>query len=86
MHGLSLTGDTRTAVVEASGLHDLGKAHPQWQAALPDRSGIPDALLAKSPRVVATDVVGDVSAVRAEFARLRAQARALPDAGAPTRS
>jgi CRISPR-associated endonuclease/helicase Cas3 len=75
---LSLTGDTRTAVVEASGLHDLGKAHPQWQAALPDRSGIPDALLAKSPRVVAADVVGDVSATRAEFARLRAQARELP--------
>lgn len=76
---LSLTGDTKTAVVEASGLHDLGKAHPQWQAALPDRSGIPDALLAKSPRVVAADVVGDVVATRAEFARLRAQARELPE-------
>jgi CRISPR-associated endonuclease/helicase Cas3 len=76
---LSLTGDTRTAVVEASGLHDLGKAHPQWQAALPDRSGIPDALLAKSPRVVAADVVGEVSATRAEFARLRAQAHELPE-------
>jgi len=76
---LSLTRDTTTAVVEASGLHDLGKAHPQWQAALPDRSGIPDALLAKSPRVVAADVVGDVSSTRAEFARLRAQARELPE-------
>jgi len=76
---LSLTGDTRTAVVEAAGLHDLGKAHPQWQAALPDRSGIPDALLAKSPRVVAADVVGDISAIRAEFAKLRAQARELPE-------
>lgn len=76
---LSLTGDTRAALVEASGLHDLGKAHPQWQAALPDCSGIPDALLAKSPRVVAADVVGDVSAIRAEFARLRAQARELPE-------
>lgn len=76
---LTLTGDTRTAVVEAAGLHDLGKAHPQWQAALPDRSGIPDALLAKSPRVVAADVVGDVSGTRAEFARLRARARELPE-------
>jgi CRISPR-associated endonuclease/helicase Cas3 len=76
---LSLTGDTRTAVVEAAGLHDLGKAHPQWQAALPDRSGIPDALLAKSPRVVAADVVGDASAVRAEFVKRRPQAHALPD-------
>lgn len=76
---LSLTGDTRTAVVESAGLHDLGKAHPQWQAALPGRSGIPDVLLAKSPRVVAADVVGDVSATREEFARLRAQARELPE-------
>lgn len=76
---LSLTGDLRKAVVEAAGLHDLGKAHPQWQAALPDRSGIPDALLAKSPRVVAVEVVGDASAVRAEFVKLRPQARPLPD-------
>lgn len=76
---LSLTGDTRTAVVEASGLHDLGKAHPQWQAALPDRSGIPDALLAKSPRVVAADVVGDATAIRNAFAQLRPPAHALPE-------
>lgn len=76
---LSLTGDMQRAVVEASGLHDLGKAHPQWQAALPDRSGIPDALLAKSPRVVATDVWGDASAARAEFVKLRPRAHALPD-------
>ncbi|MBX5463028.1 MAG: hypothetical protein IRZ28_18310 [Steroidobacteraceae bacterium] len=39
-------------VVEAAGLYDLGKTHPQWQSALPDCSGIPDALLAKSPRVM----------------------------------
>jgi CRISPR-associated endonuclease/helicase Cas3 len=76
---LSLTGVTRTAVLEASRHHDLGKAHPQWQTALPDRSGIPDALLAKSPRVVAADVRGDVAAVRSEVARLRPQAHALPD-------
>ncbi|MBY0279026.1 DEAD/DEAH box helicase [Candidatus Binatia bacterium] len=76
---LSLTGDMRRAVVEASGLHDLGKAHPQWQAALPDRSGIPDALLAKSPRIVAADVWGDACAARAAFAKLRPQAHSLPD-------
>lgn len=76
---LSLTGDMQRAVVEASGLHDLGKAHPQWQAALPDRSGLPDALLAKSPRVVAADVWGDASAARAAFAKLRPQAHSLPD-------
>lgn len=76
---LSLPDDMQLAVVEASRLHDLGKAHPQWQAALPDRSGIPDALLAKSPRVVAADVWGDASAIRAEFVKLRPQADSLPD-------
>jgi CRISPR-associated endonuclease/helicase Cas3 len=76
---LLLTGHTRAAVVESSGLHDLGKAHPQWQAALPDRSGIPNALLAKSPRVLAADVVGDVSAVRRVVAGLRPTAYSLPD-------
>jgi CRISPR-associated endonuclease/helicase Cas3 len=76
---LSLTGDLQKAVIEASGLHDLGKAHPQWQAALPDRSGMPDALLAKSPRVVAADVAGDASAVRSELTRLRPKAHALPN-------
>jgi CRISPR-associated endonuclease/helicase Cas3 len=76
---LSLAGDTQKAVVEASGLHDLGKAHPQWQAKLPDRSGIPDVLLAKSPRVVAVDVAGDASNVRSELTRLRPKAHALPD-------
>lgn len=76
---LSLTGDVQKAVVEASGLHDLGKAHPQWQDALPDRSGIPDALLAKSPRVAAVEVAGDASDVRSELTRLRPKAHALPD-------
>lgn len=75
---LSLTGHTRAAIVEASGLHDLGKAHPQWQAALPDRSGIPNALLAKSPRVFAADVVGNASAVRTAVAELRSTALSLP--------
>lgn len=69
----------RAAVVSASEHHDVGKAHPQWQAALPDRSGIPDALLAKSPRVVVAEVSGDASAVRATFVKLRPQAHSLPD-------
>jgi CRISPR-associated endonuclease/helicase Cas3 len=48
---LSLTGDTRVAVVEAAGLHDLGKAHPQWQRALSNRGPFSDSdLLAKTPR------------------------------------
>ena len=77
---LSLTGDMQKAVVEAAGLHDLGKAHPQWQDALPDHSGIPGAVpLAKSPRVVAADVVGDASAAGSELTRLRPIAHALRD-------
>lgn len=76
---LSLPSNTRAAVVEAAGLHDLGKAHPRWQASLPDRSGIPDVLLAKSPRVVAADVAGDASDVRSKLVGLRPKAHALPD-------
>jgi CRISPR-associated endonuclease/helicase Cas3 len=42
----------RTAVVEAAGWHDLGKAHPEWQRKLPAQmAGIPDPL-AKSPPVL----------------------------------
>lgn len=76
---IALNGHTRTAVIEASGLHDLGKAHPQWQTALPDRSGIPDAPLAKSPRVLAVDVVGEAAAVRSQVLRLRPAALSLAE-------
>jgi CRISPR-associated endonuclease/helicase Cas3 len=76
---LSLAGDIRTAVVAAAELHDLGKAHPQWQNALPDRSAFHEALLAKSPRVLAADVVGAGSTVRQTVARLRPTAHSLPD-------
>jgi CRISPR-associated endonuclease/helicase Cas3 len=78
-NALGLTGASRIAVVEGSGLHDLGKAHPQWQRALPDRSGIPDALLAKSPRVLAVDLVGDATGVRQKVRELRYGALPLPD-------
>jgi CRISPR-associated endonuclease/helicase Cas3 len=77
---LSLREDLRKAVVEAAALHDLGKAHPQWQAALPDRSGFVYALLAKSPRVVAVDVArGNASDVRETFVGLRPEAHPLPE-------
>jgi CRISPR-associated endonuclease/helicase Cas3 len=76
---LGLTGGSRIAVVEGSGLHDLGKAHPQWQNALPDRSGIPGALLAKTPRVLAVDLVGDATGVRKQVRTLRQGALPLPD-------
>lgn len=80
---LALTDHTRSAVIEASGLHDLGKAHPQWQSALPDRSGIPNGPLAKCPRVMAIDVVGEASALRQKMLRLRPGA--LPMADEPRR-
>ncbi len=76
---LALHGQACTAVIEASRLHDIGKAHPQWQAKLPDRSGIPDAILAKSPRVLAVDVVGEPTTVRSLVLRLRPAALCLPD-------
>jgi CRISPR-associated endonuclease/helicase Cas3 len=82
---LSLTGQTRAAVLEASGLHDLGKAHPQWQEKLPDRSHLSDALLAKTPRVVGVDIVGALAdtdvvvAVDAQVSRLRPTALRLKD-------
>ena len=37
----------RVAVVEAAALHDLGKAHPQWQKALPAVSALPGGPWAK---------------------------------------
>jgi CRISPR-associated endonuclease/helicase Cas3 len=46
---------------------------------LPDRSGIPDALLAKSPRVLAVDVAAETAAVRSQLLRLRPAALSLPD-------
>ncbi len=78
---LGLTGAIRQAVVEAAGLHDLGKAHPQWQGQLPDRSGMPQALLAKCPRILAVDVKGDGGAARAAVGQLRPRAHALPGEG-----
>ncbi len=47
------TGQLRTAVVEAAALHDLGKAHPNWQKALP--AAIDGKVWAKCPRVLKVD-------------------------------
>lgn len=46
----------RKALVEGAKLHDIGKAYPQWQQKLPDRSGMPGVLLAKTPHVLFVDV------------------------------
>lgn len=81
---LALTGQVRAAVVETSGLHDIGKAHPRWQEALPDWGGVsgyPAGLLAKTPRILAVDVLktGDLSKVRGEVRKLRPTALQLSD-------
>lgn len=62
---LGVTGVYRTAVVEAAALHDLGKAHPTWQKALPSESAIKTGSdiktgpWAKCPRVLAVEVLAD---------------------------
>jgi CRISPR-associated endonuclease/helicase Cas3 len=70
----------RAAVIEAAALHDIGKAHPQWQSALPAKTLSGPDLLAKCPRVLGIDVVGrERDAVIAEVARTSPGAFRLPD-------
>lgn len=69
----------RIAVIEAAGLHDLGKAHSKWQEALPARLSFPDELLAKCPRVLAIDIQRNGSDYSAEVTRLRPTAVRLPN-------
>jgi CRISPR-associated endonuclease/helicase Cas3 len=70
----------RSSIIEAAALHDLGKAHLQWQQALPAAPALPSAPWAKCPRVLAVDVrAGDAENARAAVARYLAGALALPD-------
>ncbi|MDD3677157.1 type I-G CRISPR-associated helicase/endonuclease Cas3g [Thauera propionica] len=83
-NALALTGDMRAAIVEAAGFHDIGKAHPQWQGALPqwgELPGVPDGLLAKTPHILAVDIpkTGDLSKVHGEMKKLRPNAVQLFD-------
>jgi CRISPR-associated endonuclease/helicase Cas3 len=48
---LALEGAYRTAFITAAELHDIGKAHPIWQNALPHVDGTAKTLWAKAPRV-----------------------------------
>lgn len=78
--GLGLADcDERRAVVEAAGLHDLGKAHPQWQAALPALSALQGGPWAKCPRVLAVDTKSSDEVIRQRVAALRPDAVALPE-------
>jgi len=54
VEGLDLPAGLGRSVLDAARLHDLGKAHPAWQAALPGRSGA--GVLAKCPPVLAVTV------------------------------
>lgn len=61
---LALKEKVREAVIEAAGLHDLGKAHPRWQSALPAiLQPSPGEPWAKCPRVLAVEVTDNSRAV-----------------------
>ncbi len=73
----------RTAIVNAAALHDLGKAQPQWQKALPAASALTGFPWAKCPRVLAIDVGSDSPAIRDAVGTLLADA--VPLAAEPRR-
>lgn len=75
---LSLDTSYRKAVVHAAAHHDLGKAHPQWNEALP--AGRPGQLLAKCPHVLAVDVRPEQrNALFEQIDSRLSEAQALPD-------
>lgn len=76
---VGLTGDVRIGVIEAAGLHDLGKAHPKWQAALPAGGALDGSPWAKCPRVLAVDARAKDGAIREAVDRMRPGALALTD-------
>ncbi len=75
---LGLSGDLRTAVIEAAAFHDIGKAHPKWQSALPAGVTVHAAPLAKCPRALALEVPREDDLYHREVARLRGSALLLP--------
>lgn len=77
---LDLQPRIRTAVVEATGLHDLGKAHPDWWGAIPERGSLDCEALAKFPKVLRVEVLSqDVEVVRMVVGPKLAAASALPN-------
>jgi len=77
---LALPAPFRTAVVEAAGLHDLGKAHPDWHGKIPDGSPIGREALAKFPKVLRVEVLSqDAEKVRTAVGSKLATASVLSD-------
>jgi CRISPR-associated endonuclease/helicase Cas3 len=68
---LQLGEPYRTAVIEAAGLHDIGKAHPKWQSALPAFPPSEDGPWAKCPKVLAVDALGVNDEIRNAVRALR---------------
>jgi CRISPR-associated endonuclease/helicase Cas3 len=73
-------GPCRKAVIEAAGLHDLGKAHPHWRAAVPSAGPLGHEVVAKFPRVLRIEVSGGAAEmVRAAVGSMLVDACALVD-------
>jgi CRISPR-associated endonuclease/helicase Cas3 len=79
---LQLKEPYRTAVIEATALHDIGKTHPRWQSALPAAAGLRGGPWAKCPWVLAVDahdannkICSAVRALRPECLKLATESR-----------
>jgi CRISPR-associated endonuclease/helicase Cas3 len=80
---LGLQNPIRRAVVEAAGLHDLGKAHPDWRGAVPNGGPLDHEAVAKFPAVLRVQVLsGDAKMVQAAVGAMLADASALSDEAA----
>ncbi len=75
---LRLDEPYRTAVIEASALHDIGKAHPQWQSTLPSGRELDGGPWAKCPRVLAIDAGAASNTIREAVRDLRPDCLELP--------
>ncbi len=75
---LRLDEPYRTAVIEASALHDIGKTHPQWQSKLPSGRELDGGPWAKCPRVLAIDAVAASNTIREAVRDLRPDRLELP--------
>jgi len=78
---LKLDDSYKTAVIEAAALHDIGKAHPQWQAAIPAIPPSGEGPWAKCPWVLAVETPAKDSEnreVRGAICTLRPSCLELP--------